>query len=339
MTKGKSVKNDVAEMLFARMRSVFDANVVANVTHLKKYTDLLEDVVIYYKNNDVGNLKHKEDPVVEYMMSVQDKDDLYKEYQPWLGKLIKYINSLTSETEGESDCVYKINIGGFIDAVHKRNSKSVIIVLGETNMLRNYSLPFGELTMFTRKQFGEVDHPPVLFMFDEADVFISSKNVGEEEDDTAIKNSKRIAKSIARRGRKYGVGLGIATQRVKNLDTDIMTQPNTYFVGKLIREGDRQTVAEGFGIDTYCLDPDGIGLGEWIVISHGALGQKSVPMPIRFENADERLINFITDEKMATGEVVGIVMKEVGIYSDMEEKSSAFIADITDNDYIPSIIM
>lgn len=336
MTKGKSVKNEVADSLFAKLCSVHDENVVANVRHLNRYLELLDDVADYYKSGDTSKLKFKEDPVVEYMISIPDKDDLYKEYQPWIANLRKFIKSLMSETEDQPDCVFKMNMEGFVNTVHG-NSKTVTLVLGEHDKLRNYSRDLGFCTMQLRKKFGELDHPPVLFMFDEADVFISSKNVGEE-DPEAVKNSRYIAKTIARRGRKYNVGLGIATQRVRNLDTDIMSQPQTYFVGKLMRESDRIAVADGFGIEQNILDPDGLGVGEWIVISHSALGQKSEPMPVRFENADDRLIKFITDDKMATGEELGVELKDVGIYSAMGEKSSAFIIKLKDPDYLPSIV-
>ncbi|MEY4008625.1 MAG: hypothetical protein RL232_152 [Actinomycetota bacterium] len=45
-----------------------------------------------------------------------------------------------------------------------------------------------------------------------------------------------------------GLGLGIATQRITYLDTSILAQIGSYFVGRLPRVSDRQKITEGFGI-------------------------------------------------------------------------------------------
>ena len=55
--------------------------------------------------------------------------------------------------------------------------------------------------------------------------------------------------TIARRGRKFGLSIRIATQRITYLNTNIMAQPHTYFVSKLPRREDRERVAEAFGLN------------------------------------------------------------------------------------------
>jgi uncharacterized protein len=54
--------------------------------------------------------------------------------------------------------------------------------------------------------------------------------------------------SLARRGRKFGLGVGIATQRVTYLNKSTMAQPHTYFVSELPRTSDRDRITDAFGI-------------------------------------------------------------------------------------------
>ncbi|MGF1496771.1 MAG: hypothetical protein ACFB8W_08095 [Elainellaceae cyanobacterium] len=42
--------------------------------------------------------------------------------------------------------------------------------------------------------------------------------------------------TLARRGRKFGLGIGISTQRIANLDVNTLAQSHTYFVSKLPRQ-------------------------------------------------------------------------------------------------------
>jgi hypothetical protein len=80
-------------------------------------------------------------------------------------------------------------------------------------------------------------YPMISFIFDEANVFI-----GQQRNDPA--SVVDGATLLARRGRKFGLGLGIATQRIRYLDTSIMAQPHTYFISKLPRKTDREAIAD-----------------------------------------------------------------------------------------------
>jgi DNA helicase HerA-like ATPase len=86
------------------------------------------------------------------------------------------------------------------------------------------------------------------------------------------------------------LGLGIATQRIRYLDTNIMAQPHTYFISKLPRMSDRQAVAEAFGVSEELLNQTfKFKKGQWLLISHDATGLEAVPVPIRAPNANDRL--------------------------------------------------
>jgi DNA helicase HerA-like ATPase len=128
--------------------------------------------------------------------------------------------------------------------------------------------------------------PLALFIFDEADDMIPPK--AEQKD--SLFSSARTVETIARRGRKFGMGVAIATQRVVYLDTNIMAQPHTYFVSKLPRETDRTTVTGAFGIPEDMLrETFKFKRGDWLVISHEATGLTNSPIPVHSDNAEERI--------------------------------------------------
>lgn len=153
--------------------------------------------------------------------------------------------------------------------------------------LREFSHNLGSELYESRRLNGVID-PVVGFIFDEADEFIRQRGTGSYED------SAKIAETIARRGRKFGIGLGIATQRIRYLDTNIMSQPHTYFISKLPRSTDRTAVSEAFGFGDEMLNQTfKFGKGQWLLVSHDATGLEAVPLPVKTENANERIASFL----------------------------------------------
>ena len=153
--------------------------------------------------------------------------------------------------------------------------------------LREFSHNLGSELYESRRLSGVID-PSVSFIFDEADEFIRSGGRGSYE------RSAEIAETIARRGRKFGIGLGIATQRIRYLDTNIMSQPHTYFISKLPRATDRTAVSEAFGFGDEMLNQTfKFGKGQWLLVSHDATGLEAVPLPVKTEDANERVASFL----------------------------------------------
>jgi hypothetical protein len=144
-----------------------------------------------------------------------------------------------------------------------------------------------------RRRLGTID-PPVLFIYDEADEFIPGGT--REEGSYAL--SKAAAATLARRGRKFGLGMGIATQRVAYLDTSIIAQPHTYFISKMPREYDRKAIADAFGAtEEMMLKTLKFTKGQWLLVSFDATGLVNVPLPVQLRNANERIVNYLHPKK------------------------------------------
>jgi len=180
-------------------------------------------------------------------------------------------------------------ISGHPDAGEKR---LVILYSESPDRLRYY---FAELALglYERRRVSGQNEPPILLVVDEADEFAP----GEAHRLGPIyERSRMAAETIARRGRKLGLGLCIATQRTAYLDTRMMGQLHTYFVSKLPREYDRKAVADAYGVDRAVIDQAlRFPVGQWLVISHTATGLASVPIPATFPNAEDRVLKGLQD--------------------------------------------
>jgi hypothetical protein len=177
------------------------------------------------------------------------------------------------------------------DLVNKLNNATqdnlFIIQSHNPDDLRSFSNWLGNRCYEERRRKGQIS-PLVSFVFDEADEFIPQNPQG------SYKDSTEIAMTLARRGRKFGLGIGIATQRITYLDTSILAQPHTYFVSKLPRKSDQDRIREAFGISEEMFRQTvKFKKGDWLLVSYDATGLEAVPLPIHTPDANERLAKFL----------------------------------------------
>ncbi len=75
---------------------------------------------------------------------------------------------------------------------------------------------------------------PIFVIIEEAHVFIP------KEHDTG---AKYWAAKIAREGRKFGMGLGIVSQRPRSVDLNVLSQMGSFAIMKIIQEDDQRQIA------------------------------------------------------------------------------------------------
>lgn len=174
----------------------------------------------------------------------------------------------------------------------------LVIQSHDPDELRSLSLKLVN-SMFGNRRLSGRTGPPVTFLFDEADEFIPR----QADKDSTHARSRAAATTLARRGRKFGLGLGIATQRIAHLDASILAQPHTYFVSKLPRQYDRQAVSEAFGFtEENFRQTFKFKKGDWLLASYDAAGLEAVPIPIHCPDANERIRKFLVGLGKTTGE-------------------------------------
>lgn len=179
-----------------------------------------------------------------------------------------------------------LQINELIDRVSQNDLRQTVIITGRRDSeLKRFAAILGN-KIYDRRRQDPNRTPFIIFMFDEADLFIPQSGLDDETLEV-----RELCVTLARRGRKFGLGIGIATQRSSLLDTEVMSNLHTYFVSKLPRVDDRRRVAEAFGISEEQLAPTfTFRKGNWLVISHDATGLKGVPIPTKAVDANERIL-------------------------------------------------
>lgn len=182
----------------------------------------------------------------------------------------------------------RFSVDQIISELNSDTRKALFILTShDPNEMRRHAKKIGQY-IYDQRTRTAVISPIVSFVFDEADEFIPQKPEGTK------KESRDIVETLARRGRKFGLGVGIATQRISYLDTNIMGQPHTYFISKLPREYDRSTVGQSFGLTEDDLRQTlRFKKGEWMLISHDAAGLEAEPIPFHAENSEDRIKKFL----------------------------------------------
>lgn len=90
---------------------------------------------------------------------------------------------------------------------------------------------------------------------------------------------------IAKEGRKYGLTTGIATQRPRDVPTDVLSQLGTLFVHRLTNERDRETIERACGDldrDAAAFIPS-LGQGEAIIVGP----ELPAPLPILIDRPEK----------------------------------------------------
>jgi len=206
-----------------------------------------------------------------------------------LEMLVEHLKSEGAKPQANIPTSAAVTIPKMIDKLNESKGHALLVIQAHNpDELREFTSTLGHFAYEERRRTGQIT-PLVSFIFDEADEFMP----GQPPSDS-YKASKAIAMTLARRGRKFGLGIGIATQRIAHLDVNTLAQPHTYFVSKLPRQYDRQTIASAFGIsEDMFRQTFRFKKGDWLLASYDAAGLEAIPIPIHTENAEDRILEFL----------------------------------------------
>jgi len=156
----------------------------------------------------------------------------------------------------------------------------------------------------TRRKTGTKTHD-VLFVVDEAHEFVVNPRETGLSDIERV--CSRMIERLTRMGRKYGLGVALASQRVAYLNTTALSNCHRTFIGALPRKYDRDTMNEAYAISPEVLSrvvtfPP----GSWYVVSSIAMGINNVPIRILAPNREKELAEHFNKKKYLTekGEVI-----------------------------------
>ena len=193
----------------------------------------------------------------------------------------KRIEKKGSDSEG-------LTVEGIRQLLEEPTANLVVISISDPFTIKELAIALTQDLLVRRKRRFTVK-PYILLVFDEAQEFISSKEGGIDG-----KCSQHV-ETLLRQGRKYGLGVCIATQRIAYLNTNALQQLHTYFVGTLPRPYDRALVSETFMIDKGILEKTlEFAPGEWLLSSYIATGMENVPIFIKADNAEKEIEKYLS---------------------------------------------
>jgi len=162
-------------------------------------------------------------------------------------------------------------------------AKLICISISDPFTMKDLVITLTQDLFIRRKRKFQVK-PYLLLVFDEAQEFIPSNASGID-----AKCSAHV-ETLLRQGRKFGLGVCIATQRIAYLNTNALQQLHTYFVGTLPRPYDRALISDTFMIDKGMLEKTlEFAPGDWLLSSYIATGIENVPIFIKADNAENEI--------------------------------------------------
>jgi len=295
--QGAKEKNKILQDIFSSIYESLKRKGLLGVNFNPYIRDLIIGYLRYF-----SSLSHVSKPqktankvIYRVIKALKVKEGLSDKIQGKIFEIISEFKKISDEIIKKTEYYNSITPQELLVKTHDDESSLFIVQSENDNTIREFAHYIGMALYQSRRNGVFQNNPQTVFILEEADLFIPTTPTGSKEEKASIEKSKQIATMLARRGRKYNLGLGIATQRVTYLDTSITAQLATYFISKLPKRTDRERAAEAFGVESQVLKQTlSFGPGEWMVLTHvDALHRKAVPVPIKFENANERLLRFL----------------------------------------------
>ncbi|AFK22721.1 ATP-binding protein [Pyrococcus sp. ST04] len=166
----------------------------------------------------------------------------------------------------------KVIVGKFLQEVFENR---VGYEKARKNLSRTGNKEYKKIMEDIEKRYPALAYP-ILIIVEEAHIFAPQG----EHNETA-----RIMGRIAREGRKFGVGLGVVSQRPSKLNEDILSQMNTKIILRIINPRDQRYVLEASEQISSDLMEDiaGLGKGEAVIVGQAV----KLPALVRIYNFKE----------------------------------------------------
>ncbi|MEM2968265.1 MAG: ATP-binding protein [Candidatus Bathyarchaeia archaeon] len=262
--------------------------------HYQNAVDAIHDAVLeFVEKHGLSESQEVSEEFVSYIdgvaqdtverFKVHDKSGLYA----WATTRNTILDLFKKRNEKEDKAAAGLTAEGIRELLEDKSTRLVVISISDPFTIKELAISLTQDLLVRRKRRFTVK-PYILVVFDEAQEFVSNKESGIEG-----KCSQHV-ETLLRQGRKYGLGVCIATQRIAYLNTNALQQLHTYFVGTLPRPYDRTLVSDTFMIDKGILEKTlEFAPGEWLLSSYIATGIENVPIFIKADNAEKEIEKYL----------------------------------------------
>jgi hypothetical protein len=264
--------------------------------HYMNAIDKIHDAIIeYVEEHGLSENQEVSEDFIGYIdqfatetiqqFKVHEKSGLYA----WATTRSAILDIIRKKQEKEKEEVGGLTAEKIRELLEDKATRLVCVSISDPFTIKDLVITLTQDLLVRRKRRFQVK-PYVLLVFDEAQEFIPSNASGID-----AKCSGHV-ETLLRQGRKYGLGVCIATQRIAYLNTNALQQLHTYFVGTLPRPYDRALVSETFMIDKGILEKTlEFAPGEWLLSSYIATGIENVPIFIKADNAENEMEKYFRE--------------------------------------------
>jgi DNA helicase HerA-like ATPase len=263
--------------------------------YMNAIDDIHDAILAYMEEHGAMENQEVNEDFVKYIDAVaRAKVEEFKVHEKsglvaWATTRNMLIDRIRRKDEKEETDASGLTVEKIRGLLEDKSTRLLCISIADPYPIKELVLSLTQDLLVRRKRRFQVK-PYVLLVFDEAQEFIPSNASGIE-----AKCSAHV-ETLLRQGRKYGLGVCIATQRVAYLNTNALQQLHTYFVGTLPRPYDREVISETFMIDRSILEKTlEFAPGEWLLSSYIATGIENVPIFIKADNAENEIEKYLKD--------------------------------------------
>lgn len=227
-------------------------NFIRNVSNLSDPQELALDELRTSRAESFESFRLKVDNVAKALLKKDSRDGealtaQEKMYIAQYGSKIASPTVLTS-LSGKLSSFSKRGFFNkdYDDLIIALKNKKTIIIRGEYDIVAPMMGHIINALWRKRKEYKDTssgeEFPPMIVVLDESHIF-APKYSGENK--TPL---KKPLQDISREGRKYGMFLVCATQRISELDPTILSQMSTKIILKTAQEADKQIVQKECGL-------------------------------------------------------------------------------------------
>ena len=263
--------------------------------HYMNAVDKIHDAVLdYLENKGLDENQEVNEEFIKYIdevatsavqqFKVSERSGLYS-WATTRGMIIDRIKKMQEKEKKQSGGLTAKRIRELLED----EDRLICVSISDPFIIKNLVMKLTQDMLLRRKRKFQVK-PYILMVFDEAQEFIPSVSSSSGID---AKCSRQV-ETLLRQGRKYGLGVCVATQRIAYLNTNALQQLHTYFIGTLPRPYDRALISDTFMIDKSILEKTlEFAPGEWLLSSYIATGIENVPIFIKADNAEKEIEKFL----------------------------------------------
>jgi len=255
----------------------------------KEFWKKLETEVAYIVDSEDKKIKEIRSSAYRVQDIIEESQRRFEDIlDPDMGDPISFIKEGRANILNISELSEKqanVALAFYLQQLLKDRKDASIAKHGKSKKIRNYKF-----------------NSPIFVIIEEAHVFIP------KDHDTS---AKYWAAKIAREGRKFGLGLGIVSQRPRSVDLNVLSQMGSFAIMKIIQEDDQRQIASATESTSRELIAQltSLNVGDAVLVGQWT----NLPSMVHVEEVKEKIMG--SDQSAVDAWAKADTMKEIAVES------------------------